>query len=608
MTDRRMIFACLAPLLLAGTLRGAEPSAAQRSAILGAVRSYYRALAEEDLGAVLDEMSFPEARSRNLGLLAHRAVFAAMNMEFRAITPGGVTLSPDGRAATVEFTVDGTLSSERDRAGASGVRPFVAVLVREAGRWKIRRVLTPAQFELLRQKVALDGQGGLATSSEAQFAGLWRSHPGGVSQIPFDLPAPEGNLDWAAAEEREPSPAQDGELEWSSKPDRDERNTAAADASLRPARLEEGLVAYYPLDGHARDAAGGHDGEAVGTETTAGRRKLALRFDGKTAAVTVRPAPALGDTFTVTAWVKGTAKGQSRWARFVDRLHHRRKEGFNLYLDQRRDRLRFAVFDRDGTEYLAGESEEGLTGRWQHMAGVVDGRTARFYLDGEEVREIRMAAMVRHSTVPLHVGNSFDGYRRYPFRGAVDEVRLYDRALDAAEIRALCGASAASTPAAESRDGAKRRHLDGFQWVGIEGHGAWVRRPEGWRTPGRGRDERMIAQFVEPRTNGMVEVYATPAEGLDLEEAAEAMERRTLGRIDYLRERISSREETQHGTPGIWRTYRGRTGGTRLQTFVFYTVHEGKAYMVVGVYAAPLKQQLHAIVRTVVSSFHFPDR
>lgn len=91
---------------------------------------------------------------------------------------------------------------------------------------------------------------------------------------------------------------------------------------------------------------------------------------------------------------------------------------------------------------------------WNHLAVSYDGDTLRFYVNGEPAGERKIG----RKRVPGHEGLAFgrrqdncgDGYH---FRGAIDEIRMYDRALSPAEVKGRYDtpgtASAAIKPARE---------------------------------------------------------------------------------------------------------------------------------------------------------------
>lgn len=76
-------------------------------------------------------------------------------------------------------------------------------------------------------------------------------------------------------------------------------------------------------------------------------------------------------------------------------------------------------------------------GRWTHVAVVFNGEDARLYLDADEVGFLEGVAPPGPSTRPLLIG----GYREpgqpeeFPFRGCLDEILLYRRALSEDELR-----------------------------------------------------------------------------------------------------------------------------------------------------------------------------
>jgi len=82
--------------------------------------------------------------------------------------------------------------------------------------------------------------------------------------------------------------------------------------------------------------------------------------------------------------------------------------------------------------------------QWHHLALTYDGADLRLYVDGEERASAHVATPRNSVPGPIALGrrqdNSGDGYH---FRGAMDEVRLYSRALT---VKALAGAPEAVKP------------------------------------------------------------------------------------------------------------------------------------------------------------------
>lgn len=73
---------------------------------------------------------------------------------------------------------------------------------------------------------------------------------------------------------------------------------------------------------------------------------------------------------------------------------------------------------------------ENSAGRWLHYVGTFDGANMRLYRNGEQVNINRTGAFtVPALNVPLRVGEGFEG--------TFDDVRIYNRALNPTEVRAL---------------------------------------------------------------------------------------------------------------------------------------------------------------------------
>ena len=75
------------------------------------------------------------------------------------------------------------------------------------------------------------------------------------------------------------------------------------------------------------------------------------------------------------------------------------------------------------------------TGTWHHIAGTYDGSTIRLYVDGVEKASGSVSGPIQTSSTPLYIGNKpFSSYSGDFFKGIIDEVRIYNRALLHQEI------------------------------------------------------------------------------------------------------------------------------------------------------------------------------
>jgi hypothetical protein len=91
--------------------------------------------------------------------------------------------------------------------------------------------------------------------------------------------------------------------------------------------------------------------------------------------------------------------------------------------------------------HLVGSTEHGTygaaklpLGAWSHLASSYDGATLRFYVNGAKVAEQAVPGSITTSNGDLRIGgNAIWGEW---FSGLIDEVRIYNSPLGAAEIQA----------------------------------------------------------------------------------------------------------------------------------------------------------------------------
>ena len=75
-------------------------------------------------------------------------------------------------------------------------------------------------------------------------------------------------------------------------------------------------------------------------------------------------------------------------------------------------------------------------GKWVHVAGTCDGSVVRVYMDGVLVGTLERTGGIKTNNYPLMLGSYEENHAAH-FKGLLDEVRLYKRALNAAEISIL---------------------------------------------------------------------------------------------------------------------------------------------------------------------------
>jgi hypothetical protein len=208
-----------------------------------------------------------------------------------------------------------------------------------------------------------------------------------------------------------------------------------------------GLVAAYTFNEGTGttlfDSSGnGNNGTISGaTWSTAGKFGNALVFNGTTAQVTVPDSTSLRLTtgMTLEAWVYPT-KTPTGWRAIIDK----NIDGYYLMAAS-------SVNNRPavGGNFVAGnQNTVGPTAlaanTWTHLASTFDGATVRLFVNGVQVASQAQSTQLAPTTGTLQIGA--DSYPAESFIGRIDEVRVYNRALSAAEIQSDMNTAVGSTP------------------------------------------------------------------------------------------------------------------------------------------------------------------
>ena len=102
-----------------------------------------------------------------------------------------------------------------------------------------------------------------------------------------------------------------------------------------------------------------------------------------------------------------------------------------------------------GQDEFAGGSSALAANTWSYLAETYDGSTIRLYVNGTQVGSLAASGAVLSSTSPLQIGG--DSLFGQYFAGLIDEVRVYNVALSAAQIQ-----SDMTTPVGSSRTPSRR--------------------------------------------------------------------------------------------------------------------------------------------------------
>jgi hypothetical protein len=98
-----------------------------------------------------------------------------------------------------------------------------------------------------------------------------------------------------------------------------------------------------------------------------------------------------------------------------------------------------------------------LNGKWHHCSATFDGKTMRVYLDGKEIGTLASAGSIKAGGSAAGCIGSLNG--KESFQGAIDDLRIYSRALSAKEIAGLATQNIKELPAKSKATIAKLRKI-----------------------------------------------------------------------------------------------------------------------------------------------------
>lgn len=212
------------------------------------------------------------------------------------------------------------------------------------------------------------------------------------------------------------------------------------------AQTTNGLWGYWSFDnGTATDLSGNshHGTTNGGIRSVPGRVGSGFEFNGTNTFIDLGNQPRFINV-TISAWIQiGTNSATSE---IVD--HRAGYEPMSLYLsDAGGLHFKASYHDSPSLNFVYRETHvtntnTPLPGKFYHLAMTYDGSRLRLYEGGQLVAEsLTETAGGYNSTLPLNlpllIGAQTPG--QYHFKGVIDEVRIYSRALSNSEIRSLLG-------------------------------------------------------------------------------------------------------------------------------------------------------------------------
>ena len=225
------------------------------------------------------------------------------------------------------------------------------------------------------------------------------------------------------------------------------RDGIAVPAPIGFWKLDDGVSSSIATDSSGK----GNSGTLVNSpQWVTGQNGMALQFDGGTNYVSLpsNAAPiGANSPMTVAAWVNvAEFPAAGGFSYILGKGYDGTIEPFFFRLDTSgggTKRFRFGSFNSSTGTHMASWNISGWSvGEWRHLTGVYNGTVWKIYFDGSEVETSSATTGPEENGLGVFAGAasiSGVGISRF-LNGTLDEVRIYDQALDQEQISYIMSA------------------------------------------------------------------------------------------------------------------------------------------------------------------------
>jgi Concanavalin A-like lectin/glucanases superfamily len=218
--------------------------------------------------------------------------------------------------------------------------------------------------------------------------------------------------------------------------------------------ITNGLAAYYPLDGNAIDASGnGMNGTVAGATLTTdrfGSAKSAYQFSGSNwIQLPDQILPVLPSELTLSAWVFAGNPPFTVQQQLMDLTTRRGECGFTILPDSSGSWVFGVHLQSAGWQNIQSPVTPNA---WTHLAGTFkQGQYIQFWVNGTLVQSNSIPGDTLFTLPGYELNSALGIYDWAPgpylgFTGAMDDVRIYNRALSSEEVQQLEQFEAARRP------------------------------------------------------------------------------------------------------------------------------------------------------------------
>jgi len=198
---------------------------------------------------------------------------------------------------------------------------------------------------------------------------------------------------------------------------------------------EDGLIGYYMLEGNGADSSSyGHDGLIVDNVTPTadrfGNDGKACLFDGGYIDAGNPVSFQLTEEISISAWIKPIQIND--WSGIVSKWSGFNIGAFYLGINPDNNSVRWNL---DMPNPI--EGNELMLNEWLHIVSTYDGDTVKIYENGVLINEDAYENGIQDVAANLLIGSQYDFPFNYLFNGAIDDVLIYNRALEVEEIGSI---------------------------------------------------------------------------------------------------------------------------------------------------------------------------
>jgi len=205
------------------------------------------------------------------------------------------------------------------------------------------------------------------------------------------------------------------------------------------------LAAYLPFDGDLIDQSGNsNNGTNYGTVFDSGKINQGLSFDGTNRYVEIPDSSSLDiiDEITLEAWVYPKSWDDDAWPvpdkstenSILTKAGDSDYGAWNLHYKTISKGFRFEL-NNGSTQVLFESSPSMGLNTWYHVVGTYNGSEMKLYINGSLSNSLSISGQIATNDMPLRIGKQFwyDDIYSY-WDGLIDEVKIYNRALNADEV------------------------------------------------------------------------------------------------------------------------------------------------------------------------------